>query len=267
MVRAFSSSSASETVVPSITDPSRWTAPASNSRASCREVLPLPRWPTRATLRMRSAGLCMPTLLSSRMGEGPYSQWTFPGTPPSWHWTPSRRPWSRCPPRGLPRPLAPLGGAGGRSSRGVDRGRGLRHHGAAWAGRRAAVAGADRRARPLAAVALGLGDARRATGLRGRGAAAAAPPAHGSGPASERPPVRAGADRAELRDARAAAARRGPRAAARSSAILAMAIADAILILSRALHPAQLDARRGEAAPPVPLLRCRSSPAAWARRA
>ena len=31
-----------------------------NSSASCSEVFPLPRWPTSATLRMRSAGLCMP---------------------------------------------------------------------------------------------------------------------------------------------------------------------------------------------------------------
>ena len=58
--RAFSSASASETVVPSATLPRRLIAPAWNSSASCREVLPLPRWPTSATLRMRSAGLCMP---------------------------------------------------------------------------------------------------------------------------------------------------------------------------------------------------------------
>ncbi len=45
--------------------PSRLIAPASNSSASCSDVLPLPRWPTSATLRMRSAGLCMPCLLSS----------------------------------------------------------------------------------------------------------------------------------------------------------------------------------------------------------
>ena len=59
--RAFSSGSASETVVPSITEPIRLIVPASNSSASCSEVLPLPRWPTSATLRMRSAGLCMPS--------------------------------------------------------------------------------------------------------------------------------------------------------------------------------------------------------------
>ena len=65
---------------------------------------------------------------------------------------------------------------------GVDRGGGLRHHGAAgladgltWLALIACP--------PLAAVALGVGDARRAAGLRGRGAAAAAP-RPGSGPAS-----------------------------------------------------------------------------------
>ncbi len=58
--RAFSSGSVSEVVVPSTTEPMRLIAPASNSNASCSEVLPLPRWPTSATLRMRSAGLCMP---------------------------------------------------------------------------------------------------------------------------------------------------------------------------------------------------------------
>src|SRR5579884_891208 len=58
--RAFSSGSESETVVPSITEPIRLIAPAWNSSASCSEVLPPPRWPTSATLRIRSAGLCMP---------------------------------------------------------------------------------------------------------------------------------------------------------------------------------------------------------------
>src|SRR3954447_9010162 len=60
MPRDFSSSSASETVVPSATEPSRVVAPASNSRASCNDVLPLPRWPTRATLRILSAAYDMP---------------------------------------------------------------------------------------------------------------------------------------------------------------------------------------------------------------
>ena len=58
--RDFSSGSVSEAVVPSRTEPMRLIAPAWNSNASCSEVLPLPRWPTSATLRMRSAGLCMP---------------------------------------------------------------------------------------------------------------------------------------------------------------------------------------------------------------
>src|SRR4051794_12856147 len=60
MPRAFSSSSASETVVPSATEPSLVVAPASNSRASCNDVFPLPRWPTRATLRILSAACGMP---------------------------------------------------------------------------------------------------------------------------------------------------------------------------------------------------------------
>src|SRR5215211_6037761 len=64
--RAFSSSSESETVVPSATEPSRVVAPASNSSASCSDVFPLPRWPTNATLRILSAGWDMPgTSLSS----------------------------------------------------------------------------------------------------------------------------------------------------------------------------------------------------------
>src|SRR5215217_3726294 len=65
--RAFSSSSESETVVPSATEPSRVVAPAACSNASCSDVFPLPRWPTRATLRILSAA-CMTDLtsLSSR---------------------------------------------------------------------------------------------------------------------------------------------------------------------------------------------------------
>ena len=58
--RAFSSSSASETVVPSATVPNRVVAPASKSRASCSEVFPLPRWPTSATLRILLAAWGMP---------------------------------------------------------------------------------------------------------------------------------------------------------------------------------------------------------------
>ena len=53
--RACSSAPESDTVLPSGTDPSRSTTPASNSSASCSDVLPAPRWPTRATLRIRSA--------------------------------------------------------------------------------------------------------------------------------------------------------------------------------------------------------------------
>ena len=64
MPRDFSSSSASETVVPSATEPSRFVAPASNIKASCSDVFPLPRWPTRATLRILSAAYGMPALLS-----------------------------------------------------------------------------------------------------------------------------------------------------------------------------------------------------------
>ena len=60
MPRDFSSSSASETVVPSATEPSLVVAPASNNKASCNDVFPLPRWPTRATLRILSAACGMP---------------------------------------------------------------------------------------------------------------------------------------------------------------------------------------------------------------
>jgi hypothetical protein len=57
--RACSSGSASETVLCSFTDPSRLVTPASNSSPSCSDVLPAPRWPTRATLRIRSAAARM----------------------------------------------------------------------------------------------------------------------------------------------------------------------------------------------------------------
>src|SRR5919204_2164656 len=57
--RCCSSSSPSETVVPSVTAPRRLVTPASNSSASCSEVLPVPRCPTSATLRIWSAGLCI----------------------------------------------------------------------------------------------------------------------------------------------------------------------------------------------------------------
>src|SRR3954454_12525235 len=61
--RACSSSSESETVVPSATVPRRFVAPASNNRASCSDVFPLPRWPPRATLRILSAACGMPSPL------------------------------------------------------------------------------------------------------------------------------------------------------------------------------------------------------------
>ena len=57
--RACSSASESDTVVPSATEPSRVVTPASNSSASCKDVLPAPRWPTSATLRIRSAAGCI----------------------------------------------------------------------------------------------------------------------------------------------------------------------------------------------------------------
>src|SRR5215203_12972 len=66
--RAFSSSSESDTVVPSATVPSRVVAPASNSRASCSDVFPLPRWPTKATLRILSAACGMPSPLPRTEG-------------------------------------------------------------------------------------------------------------------------------------------------------------------------------------------------------
>src|SRR3954451_24136667 len=66
--RAFSSSSESDTVVPSATVPRRVVAPASNSRASCSDVFPLPRWPTRATLRILSAACGMPSPLPRTEG-------------------------------------------------------------------------------------------------------------------------------------------------------------------------------------------------------
>ena len=63
--RDCSSSSASETVVPSATVPIRVVAPASNRSASCSEVFPLPRWPTSATLRILLAAWGMPAPPSS----------------------------------------------------------------------------------------------------------------------------------------------------------------------------------------------------------
>src|ERR671915_997427 len=56
--RAFSSAAESETVFPSATEPSRLVAPASNSSASFTDVFPLPRWPTKATLRILFGDSC-----------------------------------------------------------------------------------------------------------------------------------------------------------------------------------------------------------------
>src|SRR5262245_58239673 len=63
---AFSSSSKSETLVPSSTLPLRSTALAWKSRASAREVLPDARCPARARFRMSSVRYF-------DMGETPYS--------------------------------------------------------------------------------------------------------------------------------------------------------------------------------------------------
>src|SRR3954447_5913862 len=79
--RDCSSSSESETVVPSATEPSLVVAPASNRSASCSDVFPLPRWPTNATLRILSAGWDMPgTSLSSASPalEGEMERATLP---------------------------------------------------------------------------------------------------------------------------------------------------------------------------------------------
>ena len=59
--RAFSSAAESETVVPSATEPRRLIAPASNRSASFSDVFPLPRWPTKATLRILSARIRAPS--------------------------------------------------------------------------------------------------------------------------------------------------------------------------------------------------------------
>src|SRR5256712_13707227 len=52
ILRLISSGSKSVVVLPSSTRPSRVTAAAVNSRASTREVLPTPPWPTTPTLRI-----------------------------------------------------------------------------------------------------------------------------------------------------------------------------------------------------------------------
>src|SRR5215208_6487270 len=65
--RAFSSDAESETVLPSATEPSRLMAPASNRSASFTDVLPLPRWPTNATLRILFGDSCAIRLLPSQV--------------------------------------------------------------------------------------------------------------------------------------------------------------------------------------------------------
>src|SRR5918994_2366214 len=68
--RAFSSEAESDTVVPSATEPSRLMAPASNRSASFTDVLPLPRWPTNATLRILFGDSCAIRLPSPSRCEG-----------------------------------------------------------------------------------------------------------------------------------------------------------------------------------------------------
>src|SRR5215217_90266 len=66
--RAFSSGAESDTVLPSATEPSRLIAPAVNRRASFTDVFPLPRWPTKATLRILFGDSCAIDLLPRRAG-------------------------------------------------------------------------------------------------------------------------------------------------------------------------------------------------------
>ena len=54
IVRLASSGSVSQTVVPSSTRPARASTPARRRSASTSVVLPLPPWPTMATLRIFS---------------------------------------------------------------------------------------------------------------------------------------------------------------------------------------------------------------------
>jgi len=58
--RFCSSSSQSLTVEPDSTVPSRFVAPPWNSIASTSDVLPVPRWPTTATLRIFPGSTAMP---------------------------------------------------------------------------------------------------------------------------------------------------------------------------------------------------------------
>src|SRR5215210_7775609 len=63
--RACSSAAESDTVVPSATETSRLIAPAVNRSASFTDVFPLPRWPTKATLRTLLGDSCGIDLLPS----------------------------------------------------------------------------------------------------------------------------------------------------------------------------------------------------------
>ena len=70
--RAFSSGAASDTVVPSATEPRRLIAPAWKRSASFNEVFPLPRWPTKATLRILFAASWGMYRLLSPLGASGY---------------------------------------------------------------------------------------------------------------------------------------------------------------------------------------------------
>src|SRR5215208_2917502 len=95
--RDFSSDAESETVVPSATEPSRLTAPAVNRSASFTEVFPLPRWPSKATLRILLGDSCAIDLLPSKARD---LQTTAPAPTPG-----SRERGPRC-----SRPSAPARG-------------------------------------------------------------------------------------------------------------------------------------------------------------
>ncbi len=69
--RRCSSSSQSATVLPASIAPSRFVFPAWKSRASTSEVLPVPRWPTTATLRIFPASMG----IESSCGGGGRSGW------------------------------------------------------------------------------------------------------------------------------------------------------------------------------------------------
>src|SRR5437899_2742575 len=73
ILRLTSSGSKSVVVLPSSTRPSRVTAPAVNSRASTREVLPTPPWPTTPTLRIFPISIAIRPASWERavLGRGP----------------------------------------------------------------------------------------------------------------------------------------------------------------------------------------------------